>query len=80
MIEIQMMMLVKMMIEPSLYGQERRRSTANINGNNDRCSNKINNCVSNNKTIDGRDVHCIHLSTGKRASSTRTYNDNDADK
>ena len=80
MIEIQIMMLVKMVIEPSLYGQERRRSTAHINGNNDRCSNRIDDCVSGNKTIDDRDVHYIHPSTGKRASSTRTYNDNNADK
>lgn len=80
MIEIQMMMLMKMLIEPSLYGQERRRSTAHINGNNNRYSNRIDDNVSGNKTIDGRDVHCIHPSTGKRASSTRTYNDNDADK
>lgn len=80
MIEIQIMMLVKMVIEPSLYGQERRRSTARINGNNDKYSNRIDDNISDNKTIDGRDVHCIHSSTGKRASSTRTYNDNDADK
>lgn len=80
MIEIQMMMLMKMVIEPFLYGQERRRSTAHINGNNDRYGNRIDDCVSGNKTIDGRDVHCIHSSTGKRASSTRTYNDNNADK
>lgn len=80
MIEIQIMMLVKMMIEPSLYGQERRRSTAHINGNNDRYSNRIDDYVSSNKTIDDRDVHCIHPSTGKRASSTRTYNDNNTDK
>lgn len=73
------MMLVKMVIEPFLYGQERRRSTAHINGNNDRCSNRIDNYVSDNKTIDGRDVHCIHPSTGKRASSTRTYSNNDID-
>lgn len=80
MIEIQIMMLVKMLIEPSLYGQERRRSTAHINDNNDRYSNRIDDNVSGNKTIDGRDVHCIHPSTGKRASSTRTYNANNADK
>lgn len=80
MIEIQMIMLVKMLIEPFLYGQERRRSAAHINGNNDRCSNRIDDNVSGNKTIDDRDMHCIHPSTGKRASSTRTYNDNNADK
>lgn len=80
MIKIQMMMLVKMLIEPFLYGQERRRSTAHINDNNDRYSNRIDDCVSGNKTIDDRDVHYIHPSTGKRASSTRTYNDNNADK
>lgn len=79
MVEIQMM-LVKMLIEPSLYGQERRRSAAHINGNNDKYSNRIDDCVSGNKTIDGRDVYCIHPSTGKCASSTRTYNDNNADK
>ena len=60
MIEIQIMMLVKMVIEPFLYGQERRRSAAHINGNNDRYSNRIDDCVSGNKTIDGRDVYCIH--------------------
>lgn len=49
-----------MMIEPSLYGQERRRSTAHINGNNDRYGSRINDIVSGNKTIDDRDVHCIH--------------------
>ena len=75
-----MMMLVKMAIKPFLYGQERRRSAAHINGNNDRYSNRIDDCVNNNKTIDGRDVYCIHPSKGKRASSTRTYNDNNADK
>lgn len=80
MIEIQIMMMVKMVIEPFPYGQERRRSTAHINGNNSRYSNRIDDNVSGNKTIDGRDVHCIHPSTGKRASSTRTYNDNNADK
>lgn len=80
MIEIQIMMLVKMMIEPFLYGQERRRSTAHINGNNSRYSNRIDDNISGNKTINGRDVHCIHPSTGKRASSTRTYNDNNTDK
>ena len=71
-----MIMLVKMLIEPSLYGQERRRSAAHINGNNDRYSNRIDDYVSDNKTIDGKDVYCIHSSTGKRASSTRTYNNN----
>lgn len=81
MIEIQMMMLVKIVIEPFLYGQERRRSTAHINGNNDKYSNRIDNNVSSNKTIDDRDVYCIHLSlsTGKCASSTRTYNNNAVD-
>lgn len=79
-IEIQIMMLMKMVIEPFLYGQERRRSTAHINGNNGRYSNRIDDNVSGNKTIDDRDVHYIHPSTGKRASSTRTYNDNNADK
>ena len=74
------MILVKMAIELSLYGQERRRSAAHINGNNGRYSNRINDNVSGNKTIDDRDVYCIHPSTGKRASSTRTYNDNNADK
>lgn len=74
-----MMMLVKMVIEPSLYGQERRRSTAHINDNNDRYSNRIDDNVSDNKTIDGRGVHCIHPSTGKRASSTRTYDNNAID-
>lgn len=79
MIEIQMMMLVKMMIESFLYGQERRRSAAHINGNNDRYSNRIDDNVSGNKTIDNRDVYCIHPSTGKRASSTRTYSNNAVD-
>lgn len=60
MIEIQIMMLVKMVIEPSLYGQERRRSAAHINGNNDKYSNRIDDTVSDNKTIDDRDVHYIH--------------------
>lgn len=55
-----MMMLVKMMIEPFLYGQERRRSTAHINDNNDRYSNRIDDYVSGNKTIDGRDVYYVH--------------------
>lgn len=75
-----MMMLVKMVIEPFLYGQERRRSAAHINGNNDRYSNRIDDNVSSNKTIDDRDMYCIHTSTGKSASSTRTYNDNNTDK
>lgn len=79
MIEIQIMMLVKMVIELSLYGQERRRSTAHINGNNDKYSNRIDDNVSGNKTIDDRYVHCIHPSTGKRASSTRTYSNNAID-
>ena len=73
-------MLMKMAIDLFLYGQERRRSAAHINGNNDSYSNKVDDCVSGNKTIDSRDVYCIHPSTGKRASSTRTYNDNNADK
>ena len=74
-----MMILMKMVIEPSLYGQERRRSTAHINGNNSRYSNRIDNNVSGNKTINAKDVHYIHLSTGKRASSTRTYSNNAID-